>query len=228
MGPSDIFRTGSVIAGTIKSVRNQREIGKNLSSLPMERFVPDCLSCLNQSAGNWQGRARQPSEAGSTIAISKQLPDDLVEFYSVCDGFEAIQGDFPACIYPVNDLHLGATHTPTLSSLLESYWKEHGNDSERPGLLSILPPDDLGALVTHSADSYLTPSSVDLAVLLCPPEEQDFVAILLVDSGENLARGTVIEIEGGSATRYSSFKSWLGTRASLFASLEGISSTSAA
>ena len=228
MGPSDIFRTGSVIAGTIKSVRNQREIGKNLSSLPMERFVPDCLSCLNQSAGNWQGRARQPSEAGSTIAISKQLPDDLVEFYSVCDGFEAIQGDFPACIYPVNDLHLGATHTPTLSSLLESYWKEHGNDSEKPGLLSILPPDDLGALVTHSADSYLTPSSVDLAVLLCPPEEQDFVAILLVDSGENLARGTVIEIEGGSATRYSSFKSWLGTRASLFASLEGISSTSAA
>ena len=228
MGPSDIFRTGSVIAGTIKSVRNQREIGKNLSSLPMERFVPDCLSCLNQSAGNWQGRARQPSEAGSTIAISKQLPDDLVEFYSVCDGFEAIQGDFPACIYPVNDLHLGATHTPTLSSLLESYWKEHGNDSEKPGLLSILPPDDLGALVTHSADSYLTPSSVDLAVLLCPPEEQDFVAILLVDSGENLARGTVIEIEGGSATRYSSFKSWLGTRASLFASLQGIGGSSAA
>jgi hypothetical protein len=226
VGLLDIFRMGKVIAGTVKSVRNQRDIGKKLSALPIERFVPECLSCLNQSAGNWQGRARQPNESGATIAKSKQLPDELVEFYGVCDGFETVQGDFPACVYPVGELHLGATHSPTLSSLLESYWEEHGNDSEKPGLLSVLPPDDLAALATHSADSYLRPSSLDLAVPLCPPMEHDFVAILLADSGENLPRGTVLEVEGGSATRYPSFKSWLGTRASLFASLQGLGNTS--
>jgi hypothetical protein len=222
MGLLNIFRMGRVIFGTVKAVRNQRTLGKDLAALPMDRFVPDCLSCLNQSAGNWQGRARPPSESAPAIARTKQLPDELIEFYAVCDGFEAIHGDFPACVFPIEDLRLGAIHTPTPSSLLASYWQEHGNDSEKPGLLSVLPPDDLAALATHSADCYLMPSSIDLAVLLCPPVERDFVAILLADSDANLPRGTVLEVEGGSATRYPSFKAWLGTRASLFGSVSGV------
>jgi hypothetical protein len=219
MGLLDIFRMGKVIVGTVKAVRNQRNLGQELAALPMPGFVSECLANLNQSAGNWEGRARPPIDSAASIAKLKQLPDELAEFYSLCDGFEAVHGDFPACIYRIQDLQAGEDHTPSLSSLLLSYWKENGNDSEKPGLLSVLPPDNLTALATHSPDCYLHPSAVDVAVPLCPPQNGDFVVVLLADAGERLPRGTVLDVEGGSATRYASFKSWLGTRASLFGSL---------
>ena len=219
MGLFDIFRMGKVVAGTVRAVRQQRALGKDLAALPMPRFVEECLSNLNQSAGNWQGRARPPHGSTAAIAALKRLPDDLTEFYAHCDGFEPVHGDFPAAIYPIHDLKLGADHMPSLSARLVSYWQENGNDSEKPGLLSILPPDDLAALASHAADSYLKPSLLDVAVPLCPPRGSDFKVILLTDSGEHLPRGTVLSVEGGSATRYANFKTWLASYASLFGSL---------
>jgi hypothetical protein len=226
MGLWDLFRMGRVLLGTAKAVRKQRNLGKELSMLPMQRFVPACLSCLNQSAGNWRGRSRPASASAAAVGRAMNLPGELLEFYSICDGFEAVEGEFPACIYPIDRLRMGAAHSPALSALLAAYWKEHGNESEKPGWLSVLPPDDLAALATHAADSYLRPSQVDQAVPLCPPDARDFVVILLVDAGENLLRGTVLEVEGGAATRYPGFKSWLATRASLFGSLPGMDGSS--
>jgi hypothetical protein len=43
--------------------------------------------------------------------------------------------------------------------------------------------------------------------------------MLLADAGDRLPRGTVLDVEGGSATRYDGFNAWLATRASLFGSL---------
>ena len=182
MGLFDLFKMGKVIAGTVKAVRSQRNLGKELAALPMDSFVPTCLAHLNESAGNWQGRARAPLDSAEAIAHAKQLPDELVEFYRICDGFEGVHGDFPALIHPLQQLQIGAAHSPPLSALLASCWEENGNDSDRPGLLSVLPPDDLAALATHAADSYLKPSSVDLAVPLCPPIDCNFSAILLAEA----------------------------------------------
>lgn len=210
---------GKVIAGTIRAVQKQRDLANEIAALPMERFVPACLANLNNAAGSWEGRARPPDNAAASLAIEKRLPDELAEFYRVCDGFESVQGEFPACIHSISDLRLGADHGPApLSTSLLAYWQEYGNDSEKPGLLSVLPPDDLAALATHSAECYLEPSTLDLAVPLCPADGSDFVVILLADSGKALPRGTVLDVEGGSATRYATFKKWLATQASLFGS----------
>lgn len=158
MGLFDLFKMGKVIAGTMKAVRSQRNLGKELAALPMDSFVPTCRTHLNESADNWQERAREPIDSAEAIARTKQLPDELVEFYRICDGFEGVHSDFPALIHPLQQLQIGAAHTSPLSALL-------------------------------------------------------------ADSGTHLPRGTVIEVEGGSATRYQGFKAWLATRASLFASI---------
>lgn len=218
MGLLDIFRMGKVIAGTIRAVKNQRDLANEIAALPMERFVPVCLANLNNAAGSWEGRARPPDNAAASLAIEMRLPDELAEFYRVCDGFESVQGEFPACIDSIRDLRLGADGAMPLTSSLLAYWKEYGNDSEKPGLLSVLPPDDLAALATNSAESYLKPSTLDLAVPLCPADGSDFVVILLADSGKALPLGTVLDVEASSATRYPTFKTWLATRASLFGS----------
>lgn len=217
MGFFDLFRLGRVLLGTAKAVRAQRRLARELAALPMERFVPECMSYLNRSAGNWEGRARPRDAAAAEIARAHGLPEELIDFYRVCDGFEAVSGEFPACIPPVAQLRTGARHVPPLSSLLSAYWDEHGNDSDRPGLLSVLPPDDLAALAVHAADDYLEPAMLDSAIVLGSPDERGFVVVLPADAGGNLARGTVLDVEAGAATWYPGFKAWLATRASLYA-----------
>jgi len=219
MGWLDIFRMGKILAGTAKSVREQRSLGRDLAALPMPEFVSECIRNLNMSAGNWEGRSRPPNPSATLLSKEKSLPDELAEFYAECDGFEPVHGEFPAAVLKLNELRLGSEYKPSISDRLSAIWEEYGNDSEKPGMLSILPPDNLAALATHSADCYLRPSLLDFALPLCEPDANDFVVLLLADAGENLPRGTILEVEGGSATCYSGFKTWLGTRASLFGSL---------
>ena len=219
MGLLDLFKIGKVLVGTAKAVREQRTRGREIASLPMAEFVAECVQNLNQSAGNWEGRLRHPNAEAALLASEKKLPAELQEFYLHCDGFEAVHGEFPAAILKLGELQLGADYQPTLSERLSQYWAEYGNDSEKPGLLSILPPDNLTALATHSADCHLRPSILEMTIPLCRPDGDSFVVVLLADAGENLPRGTVLDVEGGSATRYPSFKAWLGSYASLFGSM---------
>jgi hypothetical protein len=219
MGLLDLFRMGKVLVGTAKAVRAQRSLGRDLASLPMPEFVTECIRNLNQSAGNWEGRSRPPNPSAALLAKEKGLPDELAEFYAECDGFEPVHGEFPAAVLKFTELRLGSEYKPSVADRLTAFWSEHGNDSERPGMLSILPPDNLAALATHSADCYLRPSLLESAMPRCEPSPNDFVVLLLADMGENLPRGTVLEVEGGAATRYPGFKAWLGSRASLFGSM---------
>lgn len=219
MGLLDIFRMGKVLAGTAKAVRAQRTLGQEIASLPMVEFVTACMQNLNQSAGNWEGRIRPPDATAALLAREKKLPAELQEFYAHCDGFEAIHGEFPAAILPLGKLRPGADYKPNLSTRLSRYWAENGNDAEEPDLLSILPPDNLSALVTHSADCLLPTASLDMAIPLCEPDKDRFVVVLLTDADKELPAGTVLDIECGSATRYPGFKAWLGCYASLFGSV---------
>ncbi len=219
MGLLNLFRMGKVLVGTAKAVHAQRALGKEISSLPMAEFVAECVKNLNQCAGNWEGQLRRPNPEAASLASAKRLPPELQEFYLHCDGLEAVHGDFPAAILRIGELRLGADYSPTLSERLSRYWDKNGNDSEKPGLLAILPPDNLSALATHSADCYLRPSILETTIPVCRPDGDRFVVVLLVDAGDNLPRGTVLDIEGGSATRYPGFKAWLGSYASLFGSM---------
>lgn len=218
MGLLDIFKFFKIIFGTAKAVRTQRTLGNKLSALPMSTFVPECLRNLNASAGNWEGRALPPNPSAAVLVEKMHLPVELAEFYSQCNGFEAVHGDFPSAILPVEKLRLGAEFNPDLAERLTSYWSEYGNDSENEGLLSVLPPDDLAALASHAADCHVSPSELNQAVPLCEPDGSNFVVLLLNTVNEKLQTGTILDIEGGSATRYPSFKVWLGSHASLFGS----------
>jgi hypothetical protein len=219
MGLRDLFKLGKVLVGTAQAVRSQRSLGREIAALPMPAFVDACVQNLNQSAGEWTGRARPPAADAEALARQKRLPSELREFYACCNGFEAVKGPFPAAVLPLAHLKLGADCQPPLSERLARYWAEHGNDAEQPGLLSVLPPDDLAALATHSAQCHLRPALLDLAVPLCAPEADRFTVLLLAPAGPDLPRGTVLDVEGGAATRYAGFKAWLGSYASLFGSM---------
>ncbi len=219
MGLLDLFKLGKVFVGTAKAVRAQRALGREIAALPMPAFVAACIENLNQSAGQWSGRARPPAADAAVRVREKRLPSELREFYAHCNGFETVDGDFPAAVLPLAELRLGADCQPPLSERLARYWAEHGNDSEKPGLLSVLPPDDLAALATHSAECHLRPAVLDMAIPLYTPEATRFTVVLLAPAGPELPRGTVLDVEGGSATRYPGFKAWLGSYASLFGSM---------
>ena len=219
MGLFDIFRFRHVVVGAVGAVREQRALGRDLSALPMREFVPECLRNLNQSSGNWEGRVRPPNESAAVLAEKMQLPEELAEFYAVCDGFEPIHGELPAAVLPLAELRLAVDYQPTLVERLERYWSDEGNDSEQPEMLAIFPRDNLAAFATNSAQDYLRPSLLDSALPLCEPRGGDFVVMLLADAGEGLPRGSVLDIEGGSATHYPGIKAWLGTTASLFGSM---------
>lgn len=219
MGFLDIFRMGKVLVGTARSVRDQRALGRQISALPMPEFVAECMRHLNAVSGAWEGRVRPPDAQAAAIAERKRLPAELRDFYLACDGFERVKDEMPAAILPVSALKLGADHTPPLSRRLASYWERDGNESEQPGMLSVLPPDDLFAIAAHAAEGHLRPALLDMALPLCEPEEDRFVVILLVDAGKGFPAGTVLDVEAGSATRYPGFKAWLGTTASLFGSI---------
>lgn len=219
MGLMNLFKLGKVAVGTAKAVRSQRTLGRELAALPMPAFIDACLENLNTSAGQWVGRVRPPAAGAAQLARDKRLPSELREFYAFCNGFEAVQGEFPAPVLPLAGLKLGADCEPPLSVRLARYWAEHGNDSEQPGQLSVLPPDDLAALAAHAAEGHLRPALLDLAIPLCPPRRDRFTVVLLAPAGTQWPRGTVLDVEGGSATRYPGFKAWLGTYASLFGSM---------
>lgn len=219
MGLLDFFRLGKVIVSTAKAVGQQRSLSQDLAALPMPECVSECLRHFNLSAGHWEGRARPPRADAASVAKQKQLPPELAEFYAHCDGFEAVHGNFPALVLGLASLKLGADYQPSVPERIAQFWQDHGNDSDQPGLLAILPPDDLAALATGAADCYIDPARLNAALPICEPTANTLVVVLLVDLGERLHKGTVIDFENGAATRHPGFKAWLGSRASVFGSM---------
>lgn len=213
MGFLDMFRTDKAAARAALAARTQRSTGRRLAAMPMQEFVPECLRKLNQS-GAGAAHTRAPQRGARVLAANKQLPDELADFYCMCDGFESPDPDFPAPLLPISRLRPGANAKPALSERLAAYWAERGNPSNQTGLLAVLPANPLTADATPAANDYLPLSALDQAMLLCPPRAAGFVVLLIADTNTTLPRGTVLEVEGGSATRYPGFKAWLGSRAS--------------
>jgi hypothetical protein len=222
MGLFDLFRFGKVMAHTARAVKHQRDAAAQLRELPVDQLVARALEGLHSPHASWKATPRTPRADAQEFAASKRLPAELAEFYRVCDGFEAT-ADFPARVLPLGDIMPGADVSPPLSQRALAFWKEHGNDSDEEGMLMVLPPDDLGALVANAAESHLPAAALDRLACIVPPEEARFVVIALDAAGPALPAGSVLDYENGIATRYDGFRHWLATRATLFESPAGVS-----
>jgi hypothetical protein len=218
----DIFRAGKVVAHVAKSVKNQRATAQELRALPMPEFIARCLEGMHSEHTEWKATARAARPDAQAMAAAKRLPPDLAEFYAHCDGFEATP-DFPASVLALGELRLGADHPVPPSRHVEDFWKEYGNDCERQGWMTVLPPDNLLALASNNAETHVRPASLDVTVPLVPMDENGFAVVLLAGIGDALPAGTVLEYENGSATRYDDFRHWLATQASLFLSMRAMS-----
>lgn len=215
MGLLDLFRAGRVVMHVSRAVRRQRASAQALRALPMAELVARSLAGLHSEHASWRATARPPRLDAAPLAAARRLPAALAAFYAVCDGFEA-RDDFPVRMLPMADLRLGADHAPSPSAIVQAFWREHGNDSEQEGCLAILPPDNLVALATDTAESYLRPSALDLMLPIEPMAPHTFTLVLLAGLGDRLPAGAVLEFENGAATRYEDFAHWLATRGTLF------------
>jgi hypothetical protein len=218
MGLLDLFRMGKVLVHTAKAVKHQRDVAQEVRALPMPELIARCLQGMHSPHTDWRATARPPRSDAALAAAAKRLPAELAEFYSHCDGFQA-SDDFPVRMLPLGQLRLGADHSPCPSQLIEAGWREHGNESEREGYLTILPPDNLTALMTNSAEGYLRPTALDVMLPVVPLEPNEFTVVLLTSMGERLPAGTVLEYENGVATRFDGLRHWLATRGTLFETL---------
>ncbi|HSV48574.1 MAG TPA: hypothetical protein VLJ58_22490 [Ramlibacter sp.] len=219
MGLLDLFKVGKVLVGTAKAVQHQRNVAAQVRALPMAQFVPRCLQGMHSLHVEWKATPRPPCADAHSVAAAKRLPLELADFYAQCDGFESTE-DFPARVLSLGELKLGADFEPQPSKLVEAFWAEHGNDSAKQGCLAILPPDNLTALMSNSAECFIRPNALDMMVPIVPPTQAGFALVLLTAMGERLPAGTVLEYENGSATRFDGFKHWLATRGTLMAAFE--------
>jgi hypothetical protein len=220
MGLLDFFRLGRVAVSTAQAVQRQRRSAREMQVLPMDRFVVECLEAINGSHGQWRARGRPPHPNAVALADTLHASAELREFYLHCNGFEAEQGEPPCAVLPVEGVRTGAGTNPTPAALLRRFWAAHGNDSDEPERLAVIPPDDLGALATNNAEAYVDPALLDAAlVLLCKPDANQCIVLLTQTLGPRLPAGAVIDIENGGATRYDGFRHWLATQASIFGSL---------
>lgn len=219
MGLLDLFRAGRVVLHASRAVRRQRASAQALRALPMAELVPRSLAGLHSEHASWHATARRPRADAESLAAARRLPASLAAFYRVCDGFDA-SDDFPVRMLPMGELRLGADHKPPPSAIVQAFWREHGNDSEQEGCLAILPPDNLMALATDAAESFLRPSALDLMLPIEPMAPHAFTLVLLAGLGDRLPAGAVLEFENGAATRYEDFGHWLATRGTLFETLK--------
>lgn len=220
MGLLDIFKFGKVMVHTAKAVKQQRNVASEWRALPMPELVPRALAGMHSPHAEWKARARPPRPDARALATAKRLPEELIAFYEHCDGFDSSE-DFPTRLLALGELRLGADQLLPLSKLVQDFWREHGNDGDQDGMLAILPPDDLAALATNAAESYLRPQALDMMVPVAPCTPNQFVAVVLAPANDKLPAGSVLDFENGAATRYDGFKQWLATQGSLFASLQG-------
>ena len=219
MGLLDLFRFGRVLLGTAKAVKHQRQTAVDLRALPPAAFVAACVEGFNAPAAPWRGEARPPAPDADALAQALRLPAPLREFYRVCDGFASDSPEFPTPVLGLRELRPGEACAPPLSARLRTYWAAHGNDAAQTDRLAVLPPDSLLALVTADTECELPADAVDTMMLLCSPGATEFTVIALTGVSDQIAAGSVLDVEGGSATRYDDFTHWLATRASLFSSL---------
>ena len=215
MGLLDFFRAGRMVMHVSRAVRQQRQSAQELRGLPMAELVPRCLAGMHTEHAPWRASARPPRPDAERLAKALRLPPSLAGFYAVCDGFDA-SDDFPVHMLPMAQLRLGADHAPPPSALVQAFWREHGNESDREGCLAILPPDNLLALATNQAEQYLRPSALDLMLPVEPTRPHAFTLVMLASLGDRLPAGTLLEFENGAATRYDDIAHWLATRGTLF------------
>lgn len=220
MGLLDFFRMGRVAVATVQAVQRQRRSARELQALPMDRFVAECVEAINGSHGQWRVSARAPHPNAAALADALHASAELREFYLHCNGFAAEHGKPPAAVLPIEAVRTGAGTEPSPRALLRRFWDEHGNDSDEPGRLAVIPPDDLAALAANAADDFVDPAALDAAlVLLCQPKMNQCTVLLTQPLGERLPAGAVIDIENGGATRYHGFRHWLAAHAAIYGSL---------
>lgn len=217
VGLGDALVAGKIAWSVRKALQQQRTSAEEVRALPMDEFIAQCLAWLNECGGQWHATARAPA-AQATGESRLRLPAELHEFYLHCDGFAPGTDDFPAPIMPAHELQGGIDYSPPLSERIRNYWKRNGNDSEVEGMLGIFPPNNLAALASNSFEIMVPVGLLDSLTPLCPPKDDVFVAVL-TEANDHLPVGTVLEIEGGTATRYDGFRHWLSSYASLFGNL---------
>ncbi len=211
------FLTGAykalrIVFGTSETIHAKRNDAKKLATLPMAQLVPLLMARLNGSAAGWKGQLRLPA---AYSAIDVNLPAEVEEFYRVCDGIASLSGDFPLQILPRSALRLGTQHDKLLSAHLRKYWLKHGRASGEREAVQVFPANDLLALLADQEELLLPFSALDQCVPLGSPSDGIY-PLLLVSPMAGMPAGTILEVEGQSATRYSNFQSWLAHFATLF------------
>jgi tetratricopeptide (TPR) repeat protein len=207
-----LFLGAWAIFRTVRYLKKQRRIAVELTTLEGESFVASCFEHLNNPACGWHATLR-PAAPLSEVEEARQipLPGELKEFYRYCDGFASDSDEFPTPLLPIRELKRGREYQPSVSSLLQGHWEKYGNDADEPGMVSVFPADDLGALAFNHPKQSIPLPEMDELVPLYAPNDNSFPAVV-VSSTSSLPVGTVLDIESGSATCYSGFRHWLATR----------------
>lgn len=224
MGLFDWFRTGRSAVKVVQAVREHRRAeqahGDELLALPMPDLVVRTLASLHHPAmPSSRGRLRPARPDADARATALDLPADARDFYACCDGIESDDPDFALPIASLDTVRRGDARTPSLTTQLHTWWKRHGNDSAKKGMLAVFAPDDLVALATDDAQTHVQPDVLDRAVALVERGEAWFTVLLLTDETDMLRRGNVLEVENGIATRYDTMKTWLAAVTAMHAGL---------
>ncbi|BBB60393.1 hypothetical protein UNDKW_2120 [Undibacterium sp. KW1] len=191
-------------------LRKFRKVSDKLRILSVQSFIPAWQTSMGHGVGVFSLNAPADVDDISKVEnrLGCQLAGELKEFYGVCNGFKSTTSDCSSYIVPLRELQYASQYEPSLSNQLEQKWKDLNDVNAPRGLLVI--SDSFVKIITADEDTVLSFHDVDNMIALHPPEDGKVVLIVVHDMACYPA-GTVLEVEGLSATRFENVRTWLAS-----------------
>jgi len=214
-----IFAFLRIAFRTKRMLDQSKKQAKALGELPLPEFIPKWLEQMSSATDNTYPILRPPALA-SEIADAEQrlgmpLPDELKEFYTLCDGIDWSSASYREDFVRISELKPSCQHKPPLRMQLRKEWETWGRDDGLPEGLQVFS-GNLLKLMADAHEFVLPFTDVDEMLALETPASGS--GILIVTRPHRLLpRGTILEVENLSATLHDTIRSWLAESASTIA-----------
>jgi len=157
----------------------------------------------------------------SLDSIDESWPEEIREFYTLCDGFEVDQVA-DSGIFKLKDLVLGKDLSPKLSVSIKKNIEVFGlEETESLPVITYSGTDSLIKSINDEYDFTIPLVELDNHLILQSDGSCDFLVCFLTDFGP-IKKGSVLDIEGEEGTEYKSLKLYLAFFVALFENLENM------
>lgn len=216
-----IFRMFRVAARTASHMKEMKKLAAETAALPMPEFVARWSAMYKEYGGHIGIALRSPAKRMDIVKaqarLGIELPEELKMFYAQANGFEWTGESESPPFASAETLDFGAAAKPPLSQVLRTACAEDDEEEGEPMGVKVFTPD-LASLMADDHDKLLPFTDFD-EMLVLEPWREGQATVMIAKAHKHYPAGTVLDIEGGTATRHATLRQSLAEFASAMTSL---------